>query len=570
MSHSINIQNMKSKLTIFFLLIEVISNFFLDTLPSCHAVMFYPDQYETAIFPEDLGQPEDQKPFQNPLKIRSVNFSVLNVYPNENGKPPQFPYSLINYLHFRTRAFVVSREILFAPGDILNPDLLAETERNLRGLGYFRSARITYEPAANGEVDVEVNTIDSWTTKVIMSMKRKGGILSGSVGFREDNIFGLGKKFSSSYSFHPDRNSYYLTFYDPRLFGNFITTSINYQQSDDSRRYNIYLTKPFFSLMTRWSAGLLVEREERIERVDNEDSNLEQTDHDQNSAKVFMAHSPLSSQAHKLTYRVVYSFKHNLKTSRFRSIRDEPDVPTEGSQSSFSSSLEYKKIAYIREFNINVYGRDEDYNLGLQVLLDAKYTSMDLGATETSFDLTSRLTHGLLFSAGHFALGTIKVAGRFMEQDIRGVSTTFLIDYYWRIHERFTLANALSMIFYTKSEADDQYKLGAEQGLQGYKIDYFSGNKGMLLNCEGRILVFDDFLKLCTIGAVIFIDAGNAWGRHQALDPFQLHGDAGAGIRISFPRTSTGGVFKIIYSYAFDENGLGDRWLLSFGATTSF
>src|SRR2546422_5107591 len=55
------------------------------------------------------------------------------------------PYIWANRLHFETREYVIRRELLFEEGDPANPDVLYESERNLRRLNFLRSEEHTSE-----------------------------------------------------------------------------------------------------------------------------------------------------------------------------------------------------------------------------------------------------------------------------------------------------------------------------------------------------------------------------------------------------------------------------------------
>lgn len=68
-----------------------------------------------------------------------------------------------NRIHFKTQRQVIERELLFKPGDRLVPAPLAETERNLRGIGILRNAQVSSAPDGPGKADVNLTTQDAWT-----------------------------------------------------------------------------------------------------------------------------------------------------------------------------------------------------------------------------------------------------------------------------------------------------------------------------------------------------------------------------------------------------------------------
>ena len=71
---------------------------------------------------------------------------------------------MANRLHVRTRPEVIERELLFKAGRPYDSVLVAESARNLRGMGIFRDVRIDSIPTDTGVV-MRVTTRDGWTTK---------------------------------------------------------------------------------------------------------------------------------------------------------------------------------------------------------------------------------------------------------------------------------------------------------------------------------------------------------------------------------------------------------------------
>ncbi|HEV8599767.1 MAG TPA: hypothetical protein VGQ69_10435, partial [Gemmatimonadales bacterium] len=94
--------------------------------------------------------------------VRAVEIRRLNVFsPTEASS---FLTRLANSLHRTTRASVVNRELLFAPGNSYDSARVAETERNLRSVGVFRRVHIDSVRTDSGLV-ARVTTADGWTTR---------------------------------------------------------------------------------------------------------------------------------------------------------------------------------------------------------------------------------------------------------------------------------------------------------------------------------------------------------------------------------------------------------------------
>jgi hemolysin activation/secretion protein len=95
-------------------------------------------------------------------------------------------------------------------------------------------------------------------------------------------------------------------------------------------------------------------------------------------------------------------------------------------------------------------------------------------------------------------------------------------------------------------DLDQQILLGGDSGLRGFPLRYQSGTSRALFRLEDRF--FTDWypFKLVRVGYAAFIDAGRTWGE----DPRTTSGmgmlyDAGFGLRLTSPRSSSGTVIHI-------------------------
>ena len=93
-----------------------------------------------------------------PLRITAIVMRPGNVFTKAEADASFIPYGLANAIHIVTRDSLVRKELLFAVGDLLDPERLAETERNLRATGLFRWVLVRAEGTT-----VFVETGDTWT-----------------------------------------------------------------------------------------------------------------------------------------------------------------------------------------------------------------------------------------------------------------------------------------------------------------------------------------------------------------------------------------------------------------------
>jgi hypothetical protein len=507
-----------------------------------------------------------------PVRIANITLHLEDVYPDSDGSDFEFFYELANKLHMRTREEVVRRELLFREGEVLSPELLEETERNLRRFRFLRHVRITATEPHAGRVDVHVHTIDAWTTKTQLNVGSSGGRLTGSGGIVEDNFLGRGKSLAAYYIVDSERTSTRLQYVDPRLLGRFLTLGLAYSTGEDLRRTQVYLTRPFHSSLTSWSYGLGLDGGEQLEYLYDSGEEAARFLRSRLRLEAFVARSLGSDPVHirraRLGWRV---WREDFRPHGQPGTSYLHTLPDEGRQYSGPFvGIELRRSRFLRERNINSSLRDEDFDLGLHLQAEAGLAAETLGSRRDALLLGLAAGSGASFGDGRFALGTARVSGRVEDGMLRNVHARLETNAYMRLHPRVTLAASLSGDWLHRPDPERQILLGGEEGLRGYKLRLFTGDKGMLGRLETRVLIVEDFLRLCSIGTTAFVDAGNVWPQGRPLDLLEQKLDVGAGLRFTFPRSSQGQILRVDLSYALDDNGFGSPWLISFGTVQSF
>ena len=119
--------------------------------------------------------------------IEKITIVRDNVFSN----PDNLVYAWANRLHRVTRETVVQRELLFGVGDVYDPFLLEESERNLRKIGFLGQVDITPKLTSSG-VEIVVHTEDQWTTTAKSYMEMGGNVWWVGGGLSEYNLGGWG------------------------------------------------------------------------------------------------------------------------------------------------------------------------------------------------------------------------------------------------------------------------------------------------------------------------------------------------------------------------------------------
>ena len=166
---------------------------------------------------------------------------------------------VMNGLHTKTRAHVLRRELLFQEGDPYRPELLAETERNLRDLGYLNSISVAaMDTSAEGRVRIRVRVRDSWSLKTNMTYTRSAaGDARWNVTLSEVNFLGQGMTLGTGLG--ADENSTFTNFWfrRTRLTAAHLAVGLDYSQRGDGHIRSVFVVRPFHSLGEKWSFQLV-------------------------------------------------------------------------------------------------------------------------------------------------------------------------------------------------------------------------------------------------------------------------------------------------------------------------
>src|SRR6266571_2804392 len=121
-----------------------------------------------------------ETPRRNYPAIATIRIVRQDVFDLDNPDERHPPYRLADRLHIETREEIIRRELLFKEGDPADPDVLYESERNLRRLHFLHdNTRIETVARDDGRVDVIVHTRDIWTTRPNVSISRQGNRTTG-------------------------------------------------------------------------------------------------------------------------------------------------------------------------------------------------------------------------------------------------------------------------------------------------------------------------------------------------------------------------------------------------------
>lgn len=162
-----------------------------------------------------------------------------------------------NKMHVMTRERVIRRDLLFRPGETIDPQLLVRNQQLLRSRRYISDADIEIrpDPEDSTRVDLLVCTRDSWTITADVGIHGEGRTM---FGLYDANIFGWGNSLKIKTHFNRKNFNYggnIVEYEIPNVLGTFYTADFSAGRDFYNSELKIGLRKEFI-LPTDYEAGV--------------------------------------------------------------------------------------------------------------------------------------------------------------------------------------------------------------------------------------------------------------------------------------------------------------------------
>lgn len=162
-----------------------------------------------------------------------------------------------NNTHMLTRDRVIRRDLLFKPGDKLDPQLIVRTKQLIRSRSYISEIDIAVQPDSvdSTRVNLVITTRDSWTISADGSIRSEGRTM---VALSDANIFGSGNSLKFLTNFDRRDFSYggnMVEYEIPNVLGSFYTAEFNAGRDFYSSLLDIGIQKEFLK-PTDYEIGL--------------------------------------------------------------------------------------------------------------------------------------------------------------------------------------------------------------------------------------------------------------------------------------------------------------------------
>ncbi|HKC40975.1 MAG TPA: hypothetical protein VKC15_15655 [Gemmatimonadales bacterium] len=455
---------------------------------------------------------------------------------DRSGDGPGFVARLANALHVRTRASVIRRSLLVAPGQLYDSARVAESERALRALGVFRLVRVD-TTRLGGSLALRVVTADGWSSKPQANYSTAGGDQTWEIGFVEENFLGTASELGVSYGKTPDRRRLDIQYVNPHFLVPRTTLLLRYGHFSDAQKGAWQVGVPFYQTAAR--LALVTYGESARERV-----------------LIFRDGALLADSLHRILRLGVTGGVALHATSRdyVRLLlggewrREDFAQPTTVPfpRSTFTSGRVAVEIRHVR-FRVlehfNSYARREDVDVS---------QALRLGALVES-------------GVGYEARGQVSTVWRggyvLLYGEASGLDST-------RLRGQLTIVSQnlprQTLIAHVEGGRLERQKPGAEfdlwldqRGPRLYGAHAFTGTRTTWLAFEDRILVANDLWGMVGLGIAPFFDYGGAW---YADEPARLGGNAGVALRFGPTRAVRGDAGELAVGYRF---GAGTGWAIA-------
>ena len=485
--------------------------------------------------------------------IGAITINNGNIFDLENPAEDKLLYRLANKAHKTTRPQVIEQQLLFSTGDAFSSQVLEESERILRSNRYIQEAQIEPIQHADGVVDINVSTTDTWTLSPKMSFSHSGGESSSGFGIKEMNLLGTGMGVEALYKSDVDRNSKFLKIVDHHIGDSWYGVKAIVEDNSDGYARQFDIGKRFYAMDSTRAHGVSLFDNDRIDSLYDRGEVAAQFRHQIKTQELYVGWSKGLQNGWARRYTAGLGYDEH----RFSAVVGESAlanvIPADRRFVYPFVGIEVVQDKYEKSTNFDQIERVEDRFLGTSFNARLGRSRVGLGsdrqawllnaAARTSFSRSKKST---LFLSSDFAT-------RWESSGVQNLALTLDAKYYRRQSEKRLMFARLSGTWGHELDLDQQLFLGGDNGLRGYPLRYQSGNKRALLTLEQRF--FTDWypFRLFRVGAAVFFDMGHTWGE----GPFGtandgLLKDVGAGLRLGNARSGLGRMIHIDMAYPLD------------------
>lgn len=473
------------------------------------------------------------------LHYGAIDVRVDNVYNLANPREDVWYTRTADFLHIRTRDWVVHHLLLIRPGEPVNARQVYEAIRHLREQTFVRGADITPITCTDGAVRVLVDVRDAWTLKLDTRFARAGNANEWRFKLEDSNFLGSGQTLAIGHQKTVERSMNVLEFLSPALLDTDWTAAAYYEDLSDGKLESLALSKPFLLDTTPWAAD--VSALDQHLNLNFYDAGMQQWYLPQRERQLEGDWQKLLDFDGETALRagIAMDYEHYAYGMPVRASPGDlpPPVPYPRTLAGVGPIVSLHQDHYASFENLREVGRVEDYNLGWDVSAQVLYDSTALGATADGPNVSVKASKGfepwpqwLVLTDG--SLMARRDSGSWRNEALDAEATAY--GQPWR---RQTLVFHVDYASLLHPDPENRLYIGGFQALRGYPNFYATGTQRVRITIADRIVTPMVWFHTFQVGFVVFNDdaiidrpAGQGWS--------PWYSSVGAGFRIGNLRGS--------------------------------
>ncbi|HWR82414.1 MAG TPA: hypothetical protein VN285_03865 [Candidatus Deferrimicrobium sp.] len=503
--------------------------------------------------------------------IDSVVIENRNIYDTESDHYRHFVFEWANRLHYKTRAYVVGREVLLRPGAEFSIVLAEETARNLRQRLPLFDAWVETRELSNGHLLVRVVTVDTWSLTVGLSANRDANETRYRVSLAERNLAGNNQYLAADYVVQSTDDNFFVgRFRDSRVLGQPIAFEVSYGDDPLSSYRQLSLGHPFYNRLQTYMYHLTIGSTGGRHEVHRDNVKIAWSGlkGDLFSAQGAFRFGPYLRKV-EISSRYLYRFNQSFDEEIWQDATSQDtllaaaSLPEDSVYHQFGLAVRLSNLKFAELQRIDGFNYTEDFVLG-QALHFGVARAMSANLREHIFDF---IDGGISLGGGRgrgVALLTYHRAFWFRgARDIRRTAR-LTMQYYQHATNILTIAMQANYQSDDRSTESSPLSIGGVDDIRGYERFFQSGNRKASSTIEGRFYPGLEILSVL-FGGAVFVDAARAWDVNERITLKGVYFSVGLGLRIALARGAKDWLVRVDFAYA-ERTG----WRISIGGAQYF
>ncbi len=473
----------------------------------------------------------------------------------DQGTGQNFFNSVTKPIHSYTKDRLIRDYLLFEQGQLLDPFLLADTERMLRELDFINDVRIRVLPlmGESGSVVVVIETQDKWPFGVTGKIKDPDRY---DVNLFFSNLGGYGVRLENKLIYRGDKepNLGYQGILSKRnLWGSFVDLRLLFEDSWQELSRQVEIQRDLIHPYIKWVGG----------------AGWDDTDVRDNNGVPREFELGDYWLGRTIPLRKVRSTEQSARpllvpAVRFRKLDfiEAPEATPDSNAAYLNTRDYYAGVTYqrLKHYKTNLLfkmGETEDVPAGFTIKLTGGYQDREFYDRSSAFFQTAYLTTR---NRGDILLGFVDLGSYFhnavSEDGSLNVGGTYITRLIGGSRYRFRFYSFLTYTSAFNRKGDGVLVLGNKTGLRGLEDNLVRGNKRLILKMESRL--FTPW-KMMGFNFMVFAyaDIGTVGGEDDPLEQKKIYSSLGLGFQFEntdlvLPSTQ----LRIGFLNSIDENGL--------------